>query len=243
MTHSACRMCPLRKFPVFAPLDESEVVFMEQFRRGEIAVAPRSAILREGESSPHLYTVLRGQGLRYKALEDGGRQVLGFIFPGDFIGLQSAVMNEMQHSAEAATPMTLCVFDRSDLWRLFAEQPARAFDLTCLGAIEEHFLGETIASLGRRNATERVAWALVRIHQRLAAVGLERDGAVPFPFRQQDLADALGLSHVHLNKTLARLRAARLCNWANGHITACDLPALARIAMIDLEAPLQRPLI
>lgn len=237
-----CRTCPLRRFTLFVPLDEQEVAFMETFRRSEAHVAPRATVLAEGENSPHLYTVLRGQGLRYKALPDGGRQVIGFVFPGDFIGLQAGVMGEMQHSAEAATPMALCVFNRADLWKLFSDHPARAFDLTWLGAIEEHFLGETLASLGRRSGTERVAWALVRIWQRLTAVGLEQDGAVPFPFRQQDLADALGLSHVHVNKTLARLRSAGLCTWANGQIVVADLAGLARLAMIDLEAPLQRPL-
>ena len=109
--------------------------------------------------------------------------------------------------------------------------------------MEEHFLGEVITTLGQRDATQRIAWALVRIHERLAAVGLAREGTVPLPFRQQDLADALGLSLVHTNKTIMRLRDLGLLRWANGVLHVLDRPKLADIAMIDLERPEVRPLL
>ena len=73
----------------------------------------------EGTSSAHLYTVLSGWAFRYKLLPDGRRQILNYCFPGDFIGLQGSVMNEMQHSIEALSDMVLCVFQREGLWRLF----------------------------------------------------------------------------------------------------------------------------
>ncbi len=223
---------------------------MGRFKVGELAVAPGTTILMEGSNSPQLYTVLAGQGVRYKTLADGRRQVINFLFPGDFTGLQAGLMGEMKHSVEAATAMTLCVFERSQLWTLFRSSPARGYDLTWIAAVEEHFLGETIAALGQRDAGARIAWALLRIWQRLRAVGLgdggDRDGggggAVPLPFRQQDLADALGLSLVHTNKTLARLRARGLAEWSDGRLRLPDPPALARVADMDLDRLDRRPL-
>ncbi|MBL9060208.1 MAG: winged helix-turn-helix domain-containing protein, partial [Mangrovicoccus sp.] len=120
---------------------------------------------------------------------------------------------------------------------------SRAYDLTWLSAVEEHFLGEAIATIGQRNATQRVAWALLRMHQRLRSVGLGRDGSVPLPFRQQDLADAVGLSLVHTNKVLARLRQLQLANWRDGRLTISDLDALSALALTDQEVPEQRPLL
>lgn len=237
-----CRACPLRRQPLFVPFTEEEVGFMERFKMGELVVDPGTTILMEGANSPQLYTVLRGQGVRYKTLSNGRRQVINFLFPGDFTGLQASLMGEMKHSVEAATPMTLCVFERAQLWTLFRSSPARAYDLTWIAAVEEHFLGETIAALGQRDAGARVAWALLRIWQRLRAVGLGEGGAVPLPFRQQDLADALGLSLVHTNKTLARLRARGLANWSEGRLRLPDLPALAQVAGMDLDALDRRPL-
>ncbi|MBC7142223.1 MAG: Crp/Fnr family transcriptional regulator, partial [Rhodobacteraceae bacterium] len=157
-------------------------------------------------------------------------------------GLQAGLMGEMRHSVEATTDMTLCVFRRDDMWNLFRQHPGRAYDLTWIAAVEEHFLGETIASLGQRDAIQRIAWALVRIHERLKAAGLHKDNRVPLPFRQQDLADALGLSLVHTNKTLKAIRAMGLAHWSDGHLELKKITALADLAMIDLERPQQRPL-
>lgn len=238
-----CRLCPLRRHALFVPFTEEELAFMERFKQGELVAAAGSTILLEGSSSPQLFTVLSGQGVRSKTLPDGRRQVLNFLFPGDFVGLQAGLLGEMKHSVEARTPMMLCVFDRSSLWRLFRASPARAYDLTWIAAVEEHFLGETVASLGQRDATERVAWALLRIWTRLRAIGLSEDGgAVPFPFRQQDLADALGLSLVHTNKTLARLRALGLVRWSEGRLHVSDPRRLAEMGHTDLERPERRPL-
>jgi CRP-like cAMP-binding protein len=237
-----CRACPLRRQPLFIPFTEEEVAFMERFKVGEMVVDSGTIILMEGANSPQLYTVLRGQGVRYKTLPNGRRQVINFLFPGDFTGLQAGLMGEMKHSVEARTRMVLCVFNRTRLWEVFRASPQRAYDLTWIAAVEEHFLGETIASLGQRDAVQRIAWALLRIWQRLRATGLGGDGAVPLPFRQQDLADALGLSLVHTNKSLARLRSRQLCEWSEGILRIRDLPALAHLGLAELEPPERRPL-
>lgn len=243
MKKIACARCPLRRFELFIPFSQDDEAFTQSFKAGELQVEPGTTLMLEGMPSPQLYTVLEGLGVRYKTMENGARQVINFALPGDLIGLQAAIMGEMSHSVEATSAMRLCVFDRADLWRLFQSQPQRAFDLTWLSAMEEHFLGAALAVLGRRSAMERVAWALLRIHARLRAVGLEQSGGVPMPWRQQDLADALGLSLVHTNKTLQRLRRDGLARWADGRLTIPDLPALARVGLVDVEAPIRRPLI
>lgn len=135
------------------------------------------------------------------------------------------------------------MFNRSDLWRLFERHPDRAYDLTWLSAIEEHFLGDALVTLGRRTAKERIAWALVRLYMRLRAVGLDRNGLVPMPWRQRDLADALGLSLVHTNKTLQHLRREGLARWMDNQLIIPDIASLAQRGGIDLEAPHRRPLI
>ncbi|UWQ53411.1 Crp/Fnr family transcriptional regulator [Leisingera caerulea] len=243
MSSTACRECPLRKRAIFTPMSREEIVFTQQFKTGELVVDAGTTILLEGSNSPQLYTVLKGMGTRYTTLENGRRQVINFLFPGDFAGLQAGLMGEMKHSIEATTPMTLCVFRRTALFQLYELHPERAYDLTWIAAVEEHFLGETIASLGQRSAAQRIAWALVRIYERLKAVGMEAHGSVPLPFKQQDLADALGLSLVHTNKMLKMLRDKNLAQWQNGRLKVSNLPALATVAMIDLAAPEPRPLI
>ncbi|MCR8825502.1 Crp/Fnr family transcriptional regulator [Photobacterium sp. TY 1-4] len=215
---------------------------MQNFKVGELEVDAGTTLLMEGSNSPQLYTALRGMGLRYKTLENGNRQVTNFVFPGDFIGLQAGIMGEMQHSVEASSSMTLCVFDRSELWSFFRNSPERAFDLTWMAAAEEHFLGEALASVGQRTAFEAIAWALCKIMLRGQGLGLAKDRVMPMPFRQQDLADALGLSLVHTNKTLSKLRNRQLANWGDDMLIVNDLGALADAAGMTLEPPMKRPI-
>lgn len=216
---------------------------MKRFKVGELKIGAGTPVLMEGSSSPQLFTVLRGMGVRYKLLESGQRQVVNFVFPGDFLGLQAGVMGEMGHSVESSTSMTLCVFDRKNLWRLFREQPERAFDLTWLAASEEHFLGEGLLTIGQRSALEAIGWALLRLAERAEKLGLMHEKRVPLPFRQQDLADALGLSVVHTNKTLKKLRERQLAVWSGGVLHIPDLDGLADAVGVERRAGQPRPLI
>ncbi len=241
---TSCLKCPLRGRPIFAPMNKSEATYMDTFKSGELQVEPGTTLLLEGSNSPQLYTALSGMGLRYKTLESGKRQVVNFVFPGDFLGLQAGVMKEMKHSVEATTAMTLCVFDRKQLWTLFRDYPERAFDLTWLAAVEEHFLGESLAALGQMSALERVARALVSLYDRADALDLVAGSAMPFPYTQQDLADALGLSLVHTNRTLKQLREKQAARWQAGKIWIDDYGALCGLAKIDADQEvLTRPLI
>ena len=243
MKGTPCQTCPLRSSKAFVAMTEEEVRFMESFKSGELRVEPGTTLLMEGSNAPHLYTVLDGMGLRSVMLENGRRQVINFVLPGDLVGLQAAVMDEMKHSVEAVTAMTLCVFRRDSLWSLYEKQPARAFDVTWIAAAAEHFLGEALATVGQREAIERVAWALLKLDARLSALGLVENGMTPLPYRQQDLADALGLSLVHTNKTLKKLRESDIVSWHDGLLDIHDRPRLTEIA--KLMGPLYeaRPLI
>jgi len=240
---TSCTECPLRHFRIFKSFTADDLSFMLGFKTGETTVEAGGVVLAQGATSAQVFTVLEGMGTRSKVLKNGRRQVINFVFPGDLVGLQASLTGEMTHSVEATTPMQLCTFRRSDLWGLFNNNPERAFDVTWITAVEEHLLGETIATLGQRTAEERIAWALTRLYERLRAIGLARDGAVPLPFRQQDLADALGLSLVHTNKTLRALTARGLARWSDGVLSIAAPEKLAAIAMIDLERPQVRPLL
>ena len=243
MQMTDCAACPLHRKRMFLPLTPEEIAFMRAFKTGEALVQPGETLLAQGERSDRLYTVLEGFATRSIQLEDGRRQVVNFVFPGDFLGLQAGIMGEMRHSVQASTPMRVCIFQRSRLWDLFRDRPDRAYDLTWIAAVEEHFLGETIATLGQRDATERVAWALARIWQRLSALGHVTPDGVPLPFRQHELADALGLSTVHTSRTVSHLRGLGLLVWRRGRLNMPDPARLFALAGLPMEREEQRPLI
>ena len=111
------------------------------------------------------------------------------------------------------SPAAFCTFPRTRVWELFKCCPSLAFDVTWLAATEERILDENLLSVGRRSAEERVAYYLLNLYVRADDIGLVTEGRVRFPFTQQHLADAIGLSLVHTNKTLKRLARSGLIQW------------------------------
>jgi CRP-like cAMP-binding protein len=243
MMTTNCANCPLRQLDTFQEVKNDELKFLTRFKKGELSINKGTPILMQGSNSPQLYTVLKGMGVRYLILRNGERQVINFVLPGDFLGLQAGLMGEMKHSIDATTDMVLCVFDRSDLWTLFKHQPERAFDLTWLASIQEHFLGEALASIGQMSATQRMCWGLLRFLKRCERLGLSRGEKCRMPFTQQDLADALGLSLVHTNKTLMKLRNQQILSWSDGELHLLDRKRATSLAMLEIEEPNARPLI
>ena len=239
-----CEACPIRKLKFFRQFTPEELSFVKYFKAAELAVDPRTTILREGADSAHLYTVLEGWAFRYKMLPDGRRQILNFALPGDFLGMQATMFNEMTHSVEALTEMLLCVFPRARLWELFEKYPGLAFDVTWLAAREEQILDQNLLNVGRRNALERTAFLLLHLYTRARDVGLASPSRFSPPLTQQHLADTLGLSIVHTNKTLRRLYDRKVIRWENRDLSILDVDALQQIAhWEDAAAGKVRPLI
>lgn len=225
-----CEKCPLRTLEIFRRFGRRELEFVSRFKTGELVAEPGTTILAEGSHSAHLYTALSGWGFRYKLLEDGRRQILNVVLPGDFVGLQGALMSQMQHSVEALSTMLLCVFERERLWEIFRDYSHLAFDITWLAAREEQFLDEHLLNVGQRTAEERVAFLLLFLFSRAEARGLTRGATVEIPFTQQHIADTLGLSLVHTNRTLNRLARRGLIAWNQRTLRLVDRKALSALA-------------
>ena len=233
-----CEKCPMRGKEVLRDFTETELAFVAEFKSGELNVGSGTNILLQGANSAHLYTVLSGWAFRYKTLPDGRRQILNYALPADLLGLQGSIADEMQHSIEALTDMLLCVFPREKLWGLYSGHPALAFDVTWLAAREEQILDENLLNVGRRSALERVAYLLLHLFGRGEEVGLTKGNSISFPFTQQHVADTLGMSLVHANKTLKRLAATKTMRWKDRRFEVLDRKALAELA--GYEQPSRR---
>ncbi len=238
-----CTRCPLREVPIFRKITAEQLRFVADFKSGELAVEPGTTIISEGSASAHLYTVLSGWGFRYKLLDNGRRQILNFILPGDFVGLQASLLTAMEHSVEALTDMLLCVFQRDRLWELYSDHPSLAFDVTWLAAREEQVLDEHLLTVGQRTAEERAAYLLLFLFSRAESRGLARGDRIAFPFTQPHIADTLGLSLVHTNRVLNRLARRKLIAIKQRQMDLLDREQLAAVARwTPIEHP-QRPLI
>ncbi len=238
-----CAACPLRRLKAFTSYGEPEIAFIQALKVGELALGARASILREGDHPDRLFTLLSGWAFRFKTLPDGRRQILNFLLPGDLVGLQAKLFETAAHGVEALTDVRLCVFSRDRIWDIFREQPSIAFDVTWLSAREERIVDESLLSAGRRSAAESMAALVLQLHRRATALGLETEQGVPMPLTQAHLADALGLSTVHANRTLRVMRQRKLFIHAGGFLRDVDLAGLRRLARIAEGDASLRPLI
>jgi CRP/FNR family transcriptional regulator len=224
-----CTQCPLRRLKTFRKFTAEELSFVRTFKSGELVLEAGNTIFVEGTNSPHLYTVLSGWAFKYKTLEDGRRQVLNFALPGDLLGLQASIFDSIGHSIETLSDVVLCVFPREKLWTLFETYAGLAFDVTWLASREVTILGDFLVTVGQRKASERVAFVLLHLFRRARQSGLVRGNSVSFPFTQEHLADAIGFSLVHTNKTLKRLRKTGYFKWSGTSFEMVDEAKLAEL--------------
>lgn len=240
----SCSDCTLRQQPGFVPMSGEELACVQAFRSGQRALRAGQTVVPEHRTIDRLYTVFSGWAFRYKTLADGRRQILNFLLPGDFVGLQGEFAQAATHGVEALTALQLCVFLPQDLWGLYHAQPQLGYAITWLGATQERLQDDILLSVGRRNAAERIAMLLIHLWRRAERVGLAAaDGSVPFPLTQQHIADALGLSLVHTNKTLRRLERLGLHELREGRLRLLHPEALARIADYHMRPMRPVPLI
>jgi CRP-like cAMP-binding protein len=239
----SCHECALRACGLFKPITPNELGAINNIKRDHVALEAGSEIIRSGDESPEIYTLYSGWAFRFKMLADGRRQILNVLLPGDLVGLQAAMFDAAQYGVEALTDVELCLLPRRKVWALFGEMPGLAFDVAWLGSREEGYVDDNLTSAGRRTALERTAALIVSLYKRAKALGLVNNDTFDFPLTQQHIADALGMSLVHTNKTLARLRRLGMYSRTNGSLTLTNPRVLQRIAQhFDEEVPL-RPLI
>jgi CRP-like cAMP-binding protein len=239
----SCYDCKLRAYGSFKRISAEELDSIREIKREHLEVPAGGEIIRIGDAAPEVFTLYAGWAFRYKMLADGRRQILSFMLPGDLLGLQAAMFDAALFGIEALTDVQLCVLPRKRLWTLFGKMPDLAFDVAWLGSRSESFVDENLTSVGRRTAVERVAALIVSLYKRAKVLGMVEGESFAFPPTQQHIADALGLSLVHTNKTVARLKRMGMFKQNNGTMTLLNPRILERVAQhFDEEVPM-RPLI
>jgi len=240
---TACDACPLRQLDVFRRLPAEQVAFIQSMKRGERGYEAGATLVKEGARNAELFTVLDGWAFRYKTLEDGSRQILNFLLPGDLIGLQKQMEGESPHGVEALTEMHACVLDGGRLWSLYTNFPSLAHDVTWLACTEQSIVDENLLSVGQRSALRRVAALLHMLHARVRELTVAGSMPILLPLTQQHIADALGLSVVHTQRTLRALRARKVVDSSRGAVQVIDEAALMHLAGATAQAPVPRALL
>lgn len=193
---------------------------------------PRQLIYRAGEALDGVPVICNGWAVCVSRLSDGRRQILAFLLPGDLISANAVFTDRLDFFVEAVTEVRYSYCDRDDLIKQLTLEP-RIFDTLVNAMLTEKRQADQLATdLGRRSASERIARLVLYLKQRLEMRGLVHDNSFDIPLRQQHIADATGLTPVHVNRVLGSFRNDGFIEAADGKLKITSLAALQRIADI-----------
>lgn len=170
---------------------------------------------------------------RSKSLGDGRRQILAVLLPGDFVDAQASVMRHRTDSLEALDDSKVAIIPQSRIEAVAAAFPRLREAFLREAFLETAITREWVLNIGRRTAVEGLAHLLCELTVRMDAVGLCRDGRYPFRWRQQQLADALGLSAIHLNRVIQELRRSGCIRLDRETLEILDRDRLCAVAGFD----------
>ena len=194
---------------------------------------PGEGIVAIGDLIDFVFVVESGWAIRYRILEDGRRQIVNFMLPGACFDMMSMAYAKADHAVSAATEVTLRRIKSSDFLRAISAQPRLATAFWWVAIQEEAILREQIIRIGRRSAKERVAHLLLELNRRIAAVEGRLTDFINLPFPQALFADALGLSVVHVSRTLTKLKAEGLIATGPGGIEIVEREKMSEMCDFD----------
>jgi CRP-like cAMP-binding protein len=219
-----------KRLTVLAQLTEEEQAYLDQIVARPINIKIGTEIAYEGQNSQSVYIVQHGWTCEYKLLPDGGRQIIAFPVPGDCIGVRSVLLKTSRHSFQAVSDVTLSRIEAPRIVRLFNELPYLGMALLLATTRDEAMIVERLVSLGRRTAIERIAHFFLELHDRLLSVGLATSTEFDCPINQYLLADALGLSAIHVNRMLRELREDDLMTFADHKVIFHNITRMEELA-------------
>lgn len=231
----------IRKLERFASLHKTDVAALTKATANARWVKPRHDLIREGDRPGVVFVILEGWAFRYKILPSGTRQVLAHLMPGDSCDLHIALLAEMDHSIQTTTRAFVATIDRVEMDLLLERHPGIAKAMYIGQLIDEGTMRAWITSMGRRSSVERVAHLMCELYLRARNIGLTEEDHLKLPLSQAMLADSLGMTAVHLNRVLKKLRLDNAMTLQRGSLTITDATKLAQIAGFD-ESYLHRRL-
>jgi CRP-like cAMP-binding protein len=219
-----------RKLNTFLPLSPVELRRLTEMQSKPLTVKRGKQLTQEGQTGHKAFVLQSGWACSYKDLPNGSRQIISFPIAGDCVGLRSVLLRTADHSFSALTDAVVSPVEGTRLLECITEFPRLGAALMWAASRDEAMVVEHLVNIGRRNAIERTAHFFLELAERLRLVGLATETEFKCPLSQFVLADALGLTAIHVNRVLRQLREQDLLTLRKGSVRIHDLDRLRRLA-------------
>lgn len=222
-----------RKMASLGTLADAMIRDVKTLARDRVDIAAGRPIVKEHERCPQLYLIESGWVFRSRGLASGRRQIVNYALPGDVLCADSVLFKASSFDLTARTPVSVIRIEAPASAELFDRYPGLSAALAWTTGQEESILAERVVSLGRRDSLEKLAHALCEIETRLTAIGQMRGRTIELPLNQEDFADILGISVIHVNRTFRRLSEDKIAEYRKGSIDLLDRDRLSELAAFD----------
>jgi len=228
-----CKDCAIRSSALFGELETHQLDKARKLRSSQITYKAGEYLYHEGDVPDKAFTVYSGWVTLFKNLKNGDRQILRFALPGDFLCYKVGKFKTLDHSAVAASDVTLCAFPIDRFRQTISELPDLAFAISSVTETSTQRCHSALTSIASHPAETKVAFLLLSLYIRELPhqTGTE---CIPFPITQEDIGDALGLTSIHVNRVFQTLRKKGLIECKNRCLWIADRHALAHVAKISL---------
>lgn len=224
----------VRKLEAFVRLRSDEIDALVALSRFPKLVRSEQVLVHEGAAIDHVCLIVEGLACRYKLLAGGRRQIMGYLIPGEMCDVQFLVCNTADYSVAAIGDAQVVRIPGHKVADLILRYPNIARALSMSALVDSAILREWLLNIGQRDAVQKLSHFFCEMKVRMDAVGrVHNDESFELPVNQAALADTIGLTPVHINRTLQRLRTAGLIRLCHRRLTILDQKRLAAIAGFD----------
>lgn len=224
------------KLSRYIELDDREIAALDHLVRDPFSQKSGKDLIQEGTNPENVFVLLGGWGYRYSILRNGNRQIFGYLLPGDLCDVHVFMLDKMDHSIGLLSDAMVVKVSAAEMLDLINRYPKIERALWIATLVTESTLRQWVVNIGRRDAFERIGHLFCELWQRMRAVGLvSKEDRFELPLTQTELADTLGLTSVHVNRTLQRLREGGFITLSKGSLTILDANGLAEVSGFDPE--------
>ena len=221
-----------RKLEAFAPLPAADQTLLDELCNDARYVGRNRDLIREGDDPSDLLLILKGFACRYKLTGEGRRQITAYLVPGDVCDLRVFILRAMDHSISTLSDCQVAAIPRSRMAQI-VKRPALERAFWWASVVDEAILREWLVNIGVRPAGKRIAHLLCELLVRLQTVGLADDDSYDLPITQIELADTMGLTNIHVNRVLQRLRGSGYITLKDQRLTISDVDRLMAFGDFD----------